>query len=152
MDELEGASIANKKTMCVNHAYITKWCLPALLSSHLANQWDKESFLAFIPATCTEEGAISVIDDVVMACVNGSSRSVCYADESDILSSLAEASCSRDGLQLDSKSKFEWRTYVQSIMAKSMFFVGIHMGVYMCDQTFVGKRGWNVQSNACTFK
>ena len=67
-------------------------------------QWNNVSFLAFIPATCTQEGAISVIDDVVLACVNGSSKSLCYADENDILSSLAEAACSRDGLQLDSKS------------------------------------------------
>ena len=137
--------------MCVNHGCITKWCLPALLSIHSADQWDNVSFFAFIPATCTQEGAISVIDDVVLACVNGSSKSLCYADESDILSSLAEAACSRNGLQLDSKSKFETKTYTQSIMARSMRFVGACMDVCMCDHGFVERRAWNVEDDACTF-
>ena len=41
-------------------------------------------------------------DDVVIACVNGSIETVCYAENNDTLY-LAEVACRRKELQLDSK-------------------------------------------------
>ena len=66
------------------------------------DQWNDVAFLALTSAACNDEGAISAIDDVVIACVNGSTKSVCYGEGDDTLY-LAEAACSRKGLQLDSK-------------------------------------------------
>ena len=82
-----------------------------------ADQWNDVAFLALTSATCNDEGATSVIDNEVIACVNGSAKSVCYGEGNDTLY-LAEAACSRKGLRLDSKRKLKPPTQTQSLMVR----------------------------------
>ena len=72
-----------------------------------ADQWNDVAFLALTLAACNDEGAISVIDNEVIACVNGSAKSVCYGEGDNDTLYLAEAACSRRGLRLDSKRKLK---------------------------------------------